>query len=71
MNGNKEAGSLFEQFQEHNGESLGVIDDAVKCQNLKPSRNLVFFVNGMLSGFELIYSLRQILDINSKIVYSY
>ena len=52
MNGNKEAGSLFEQFKEHNGESLGVNDDAVKCQNLKPSRNLVIFVNGKLSGFE-------------------
>ena len=52
MNGNKEAGSLFEQFQEHNGESLGVIDDAVNCQNSKPSRNLVIFVNGKLPGLE-------------------
>ena len=32
MNGNKEAGSLFKQFQEHNGDSLGVNDDAVKLQ---------------------------------------
>ena len=55
MNGNKEAGSLFEQFQEHNGESLGVNDDAVKSQSFKPSRNLVLFVNGKLSRFEWIY----------------
>ena len=52
MNGNKEAGSLFEQFQEHNGESLGVNDDAVKSQSFKPSRNLVLFVNGKLSEFQ-------------------
>ena len=50
MNGNKEAESLFEQFQEHNGESLGVNDDAVKCQS--SSRNLILFVNGKLSGSE-------------------
>ena len=52
MNGNKEAGSLFEQFQEHNGESLGVNDDAVKSKSFKPSRNLILFVNGKLSGSE-------------------
>ena len=57
MNGNKEAGSLFEQFQEHNGESLGVNDDAVKSQSFKPSRNLVLFVNGKLSRFERIYCI--------------
>ena len=52
MNGNKEAGSLFEQFQEHNGESLGVKDDAVKSESFKTSRNLVLFVNGKFSGFK-------------------
>ena len=51
MNGNKEVGSLFEQFQEYNGESLGVNDDAVKSQSFKPSRNLVLFVNGKLPRF--------------------
>ena len=50
MNGNKEAGILFEQFQEHNGESLVVNDGAVKCQS--SSRNLILFVNGKLSGSE-------------------
>ena len=59
MNGNKEAGSLFEQFQEYNGESLGVNDDAVKSQSFKPSRNLVLFVNGKLSRFEWIYCIPQ------------